>query len=191
VRWLAPLAVVVAACASTPPLLLGRPVTKPVAVLLRVSDDAANTDELGGTLGITEAVTGGLTERGVANQLYAADDDHPLTPRIEIWVLRWDPGERGVRAGLGGISLLVTPVALGTPLADGDYTVVCRVYREGEAQPALNRRYSGVIAGTDEDSSNSLGESVGRRILADAFDQTHQTHYTGATQGSRREPHTK
>jgi hypothetical protein len=151
------------ACASGPPRLAGQPIRKPLAVLVRVSADAAKTDELGGTAGIVDAVERGLAERGVRYQLFAADDDRPPAPRIEIWVQKWDAGDRGERLGVG--------VAFGLVglLAAGGYVVVLRVYRDGEAIPAVEETYRGSILGTDEDASISKGESVGEDILDDAF----------------------
>jgi hypothetical protein len=93
---------------------------------------------------LVEKVVEGLTERGVDNQLFAADDDHPPAPRIELWVEKWDIGDRGSRAGAGfafGV--------LGQAATAGGYSVVCRIYRDGDEAPAFVRRYSGAILGTD------------------------------------------
>jgi hypothetical protein len=152
------------ACASGPPKLAGQPIRRPIAVLVRVSAEAARTDELGGTAGIVDAVERGLAERGVRYQLFTADDDHPPAPRIEIWVQRWDAGDRGERTGVG-----IAFGVLGQLAAAGDYVVVLRVYRDGEARAAVQQTYQGSILGTDEDASLSKGESVGGVILDEVF----------------------
>jgi hypothetical protein len=152
------------ACASGPPKLVGQPITKPIAVLVRVSDEAAKTDELGGTAGVVEAVSNGLSERGVPNQIFAADDDNPPAPRIEIWVEKWDAGHRGERAGASFVFGVV-----GQAATAGGYAVVCRIYRSGETKPAFTRRYSGIILGTSETASADRGESVGEAILRDSL----------------------
>jgi hypothetical protein len=157
-------ALAVSGCASGPPKLAGQPLKKPLSVLVRVSAEAARTDDFGGTAGIVEKVEQGLDERGIVHQLYAADDDHPPAPRIEIWVQKWDAGDRGTRTGAG-----IAFGLIGQAIAAGGYFVVLRVYREGDVAPALERQFSGPILGTDEDASTSKGESVGSYVLDAAF----------------------
>jgi hypothetical protein len=88
----------------------------------------------------------------------------PPAPRIEIWVQRWDAGDRGERTGAG-----IAFGVLGQLAAAGGYVVVLRVYRDGETTPAVEQTYQGSILGTDEDASISEGESVGGSILKDVF----------------------
>ncbi|HET9930000.1 MAG TPA: hypothetical protein VFQ35_04900, partial [Polyangiaceae bacterium] len=61
-------------CVSKPNnLFLGQPVSTPMSVHLHVSADAGETDELGGTAALIEAVTHELDERGIQNRLYTSD----------------------------------------------------------------------------------------------------------------------
>jgi hypothetical protein len=110
---LAVVAVAASACASGPPKLLGQPIKRPIAVLVRVSDEAAKVDDLGATAALVETLTEGLAERGVKSDVFARDDDNPPTPRIEIWVEKWDPGDEARRAGFRATTLLVPLTSLG------------------------------------------------------------------------------
>ncbi len=172
------LALAAFACASRQaPALVGQPIKKPVAVLVRVSDEVAQTDDFGGTASLVETIERGLAERGVKTEIFAADDDNPPAPRIEIWVERWDDGSRGERATTA-LAAETTGVAvagiagggvIGSLATAGGYAVLCRIYREGETQPAYVHRYSGRIVGTEADVSADEGEDVGEAIVADAL----------------------
>jgi hypothetical protein len=171
------IAVAAASCAPRGKLkLVGQPVPREVAVLVRVSDDAAETDDLGGTAALVESMTDGLARRGVHSQIFAADGDHPPAPRIELWVEAWDTGDRSERAGAmvaaetAGAAMAVPGLGLvALFLEAGNYSVVCRVFlRDGEP-PALARRYTGSMATTDADTSVQEGEQLAWRILGDAF----------------------
>lgn len=171
------IALTAVACASREPVaLVGQPVRKPVAVLVRVSDEAAATDALGGTAALVDAVTQQLAERGVRSEIFAADGDNPPPPRIEIWVERWNDRSAATRAGtlLGTSAVAVASVAavgfgfvMIAPL--GEYSVWSRVFRKGETAPALVRHYSGAMGTTSGDASAREGESVGADIVADAL----------------------
>lgn len=156
-----------AACASGPPLLLGQPIKKEVAILVHVSKAAAHTDELGGTAAMVEALSNGLSERGVRNQVYAADDDHPGTPRIEIMVETFDLGDvEGRRVG-GAFGVIGTAVAMAE--GGGGYEVVVKFYRDGDEQPACQRKFTGEISATDMSAAADAGDSVGSSILSQAL----------------------
>ncbi|HEY6559089.1 MAG TPA: hypothetical protein VI072_17515 [Polyangiaceae bacterium] len=172
------LALAAFSCASRQaPTLVGQPIKKPVAVLVRVSDEVAQTDDFGGTASLVETIERGLAERGVESEIFAADDDNPPAPRIEIWVERWDAGDRGERAAMRLGTTTATAVAshiagggiIATVSTAGAYIVHCRIYREGETQPAYVHRYSGRIVGTEAEASADEGEDVGESIVADAF----------------------
>jgi hypothetical protein len=161
------IALVGAACASSPPLLLGQPIKKEVAILVHVSKAVAHTDELGGTAAMVEALSEGLSERGVRNQVYAADDDHPGTPRIEIVVEKFDPGDAESRRVGAAFGVIGSAAAMA---GDGSgYDVVVRFYRDGDAQPSCQRRFKGGIGGTDVSASSDAGDSVGSSILSQAL----------------------
>jgi hypothetical protein len=162
----------VAACASQPPLLLGQPIKKEVAVLLRVSKDTGG-DRFGGIAALAETVTGGLSEQGVANRLYASDDDHPGTPRIEIWVTRWGSGDESLRDAGGAIGVVMPLTGAVMRLAGGgEIELVVKVFREGDEAPACVRKY---VRSTDPDDAAgvvSTGEILGGRVLGDALRPT-------------------
>lgn len=151
-------------CASGPPALAGQPIRKPIAVLVRVSAEAAKTDELGGTAGIVDAVERELASRGIRHQVFAGTTI--ALPRRE--------SRSGCRDGMLGTGASVweraSSLALpGTwPLLEAT-SWCCGVYRNGEVTPALERSYAGSILGTDEDASLSEGESVGESIVDDAL----------------------
>ena len=107
---------------------------------------------------MVETLSSELAERGVQTQVFAADDDRPPAPRIEIWVERWkamDPDKRGVGYLFGIAGQLATA---------GEYSVVCKAFRRGDTAPAWIQRYQGSIIGIDEAASSSQGEAVGSRI---------------------------
>ena len=171
--------VVTSSCASqSAPKLVGQPIKKEVALLVRVSDAAAETDDLGGTAGLVDGVTESLGELRVENQVFAADDDHPPAPRIELWVERWDAGDRKERTGatlategIGTAGAVVPGLGVvGALFTAGGYSVLCKVYTKDGARPARVHRYSGMLIDSDPEVSARLGERVGRAIVADAFD---------------------
>lgn len=150
-------------CGASSKLLLGEPVRKELAVLVRVSKAASLADNAGGTEAIVDRVTNGLSERGIQNQIYAADDDHPKAPRIEIWVRSWNinggGAVEGATLGLGVAGQIATA---------GGYNVVARVYRDGAAKPC-EFEYSGTSFSNSDTASADKGDSVGGSILSDAF----------------------
>jgi hypothetical protein len=164
------LAMTLLGCATRPPMLRGQSIKKPIAVLLRVSEEVGETDDLGGTATLVDAVAGGLTDRGLQYQLFTAKDDNPPTPRIEIWVEKWDTGDRAKRAGATFMFGVVGQVATA-----GGYSVVCKIFRDGEVEPASVFGYSGSIMDTDESASTSNGSAVGNSIVGDAFKSTDAT----------------
>lgn len=152
-------------------LLLGQPVQKPVSVFLHVSKEAGETDELGGTAAVVEAVTKGLEERGIQSRLYTSDHDHPPTPRIEVWVEKWDPGNRGARSGASAAGVLVSPIAGAILHAglSGNFMVASRLFRDGDTEPSAVLGYAGSISSSSDTASIDKGTSVGSTIVDDAF----------------------
>lgn len=148
---------------------MGQPVRRPIAVVVRVSDQAAKTDDMGGTAALVETLTAGLEERGLRTQLFMREDDNPPGPRIEVNIEKWDPGDLQRRTG-AALATAVTPfggfAAIG---AAGAYSVLCTIVREGESRPALQRRYSSQMFGVTGSSSTNNGEMVANSILGDAF----------------------
>jgi hypothetical protein len=150
-------------------MIMGQPVKKEVAVLLRVLKDT-DGDQFGGIAAIAETVTDGLTKRGIANQLYAANDDHPGTPRIEIWVSKWTAGDSDLQT-TGRVVGGIVGAAIGGAGA-GEYKVSVKVYRQGDAEAVCVRRDSGSVDASDADGAASLGESIGKWILSVALSET-------------------
>jgi hypothetical protein len=157
------------ACASGPRLLMGQPIKKEVAVLLRVSNDASG-DQFGGIAAIAETVTDGLSKRGITNQLYAANDDHPGTPRIEILVTKWSGGDASLRDTGRSVGGLVGGAIAAA--GQGKYEVTVNIYRDGDAQPICTRKNSGSVDPDDAGFDVSLGESLGSWVLTIALTDT-------------------
>ena len=172
-------ALVTSSCASQPALkLLGQPVKKEVAVLVRPSDAAVESDVSGGMAGLVDGVTGELDERGMQSRVFAAKDEHPPAPRIELWIEQWDADDRTDQAvapvateaagqAVAGVPGLGLAGALATA---GEYSVVCRVYAKDGDPPVRAHRYTGMAFDTTPEDSPRQGERLGRRIVADAFD---------------------
>ncbi len=147
---------------------MGQPIKKEVAVLLRVENDTG--DEFGGIAAIAETITGGLTNRGIPNQLYAANDDHPGTPRIEVWVSKWTAGDYSAETTgrvVGGVVGAAIEEA-----AAGEYQVVVKIFREGDAYPVCVRKDSGSVDSSDAQGDVSLGETIGKWVLTVALRDT-------------------
>ncbi|HTQ03457.1 MAG TPA: hypothetical protein VMI54_06355 [Polyangiaceae bacterium] len=185
---LAPLGCVlpfVVACASGPRVIMGQPIKKQVAVLLHVTDGSG--DRFGGIAALADTVTDGLTKRGIDNQLYAADDDHPGTPRIEIWITRWGLGNADLRAagrGLAAASGIVGVVMQSAGAGEIEMTV--KIFREGDTAPACVRKHTGSADPDDPSSTVSAGEGLGSTVLSDALTETKTCHDVDAQGNPRR-----
>jgi hypothetical protein len=162
------------ACASGPPKLVGRPIRSEVAIFVKVSDEAARSDDMGAIASMVETLSTQLTEAGVRNQVYAAADDDPPAPRIDILVEKWAAPARDSR-GIGYVFGIAGQLATA-----GEYSVVCKIYTQDKGQPpALVRRYAGPVIGIDEGASASQGESVGSSIRRAALAEGHPTPSSG------------
>ena len=162
------------ACASGPPKLVGRPIRSEVAIFVKVSDEAARSDDMGGIASMVETLSTQLTEAGVRNQVYAAADDDPPAPRIEILVEKWGAPSRDSR-GIGYVFGIAGQLATA-----GEYFVVCKIYTQDDDRgPALVREYAGLVIGIDEGASASQGESVGSSIRRAALSERHSTPESG------------
>lgn len=163
------LGIVTAACASGPRLILGQPIRKEVAVVVHASKDT-DGDRFGGIGTLVETVTEGLTDRGIANQLYTADDDHPAAPRIEIWVSKWTDGNGGLRAAGRVVGVPAGAVGAAMQYAGyGQYEVTVRIFREGDVQPICARTHAGMVNPADAGDAVSTGEILGKWVLSDAL----------------------
>jgi hypothetical protein len=158
----------------------GQPIKKPVAVVLRVSDQAAQANDMGGIAAIVESVTQRLTEEGVEHQLYLEDDAAPPAPRIDIEVVIWHPGDEELRrqgavvgllgpfgmvgliAGAGGI--VMTSVSAGTAVVD------CQAYAEGATEPTYRARFHHGLDSLAVDGQQSVGDTIGDTIGRELFE---------------------
>ena len=139
-------------------------------MLVRVSKEAVHADKFGGIATIVEVVTEGLTKRGIPNQLYAADDDHPGTPRIEILVTKWGEGDAGLREAGQIVGGLVGAGLQGA--GEGDYEVIAKIYREGDAEPVCVHEHSGRVDPDDAAATVGVGDRVGSSILNEVLRET-------------------
>lgn len=139
---------------------------------VRVQKDAGG-DQFGGIATMVETVTEGLDERGIHNQVYAADDDHPGTPRIEILVTKWGEGDADLREGgraVGPFSGLVGAALQAA--GEGDYEVLVSIYREGDTTPTCVHKHAGRVNPDDADATARAGSTVGSSILREALRET-------------------
>lgn len=91
-EWVAILGLwLLSACGSSTKLL-GHPVRRPIAIVVRISDEVAKNDDGGAVASLVDAMLDGLHERGLDGQVYAAPDEHPPAPRIEVRVESVDTG---------------------------------------------------------------------------------------------------
>jgi hypothetical protein len=124
---------------------------------------------MGGTAALVETLIAGLEERGLRSQLFMHDADNPPGPRIEVSIETWDPGDQKRRTAAAAATVLVPLASFAQIGAEGKYSVLCTIVREGESQPAHQRRHSGLMFGITGSSSTSNGELVASSILGDAF----------------------
>jgi hypothetical protein len=173
---LAVVALLAVACGSSR-LLLGHPVTAPLSILVRVAPDVANNDDGGGIAAMADAMLEALRQRGIVATIYAAPDEHPPPPRIEVWVSGFDAGSSSARRG--GQMGAATGAAAGVPAiglagavvnlaGSGSLKVECLVYEEDNFDASYDHVYEYRILG-DEDAATNAGESLGEQIINDVF----------------------
>jgi hypothetical protein len=162
------------ACGGANQRLLGQPVPahQTVAVLVRTSPEVNEADTAGGVATLVETVTNGLHEHGIESQIYAANDDNPPPPRIELWVEFWHQRSQASRdtgasaAGVGaampiaGGAVSVVSLAMSGP---NKIIVNCRVFRGRETASAFEKRFQSIGLADDP---NGVAESVGNSILS-------------------------
>ncbi|MEP7051222.1 MAG: hypothetical protein ABJB12_12760 [Pseudomonadota bacterium] len=72
-------------CAATvSKSILGKPMRERMNILVRTSDEVNKTDNAGGVGQLVDTIFAGLREHGIDSQIYAAPDEHPHAPRIEL-----------------------------------------------------------------------------------------------------------
>jgi hypothetical protein len=176
-RWVAILGLWLTSACGSSTKLLGHPVHHPIAIVVRVSDEVANSDDGGAIASMVDAMLEGLRERGLEGQVYAAPDEHPPPPRIDIRVQTADPGSAGRRkggelttvAGALGRAPIVGLAGVAISLSGaGSVKIDCWVYEEGKSRPSFHDSYSRVLLG-DADAAASAGESLGNAIMSSVF----------------------
>jgi len=173
-------------CASRPIQFAGKPVKKPIAVVLRVSDQAAKANDMGGIAAIVDAVTDRLTEEGLAHRLYLEDGAAPEPPRVDIDVVLWNPGDeelrrQGTAVGLlgplslvgGGVGLAMTAASVGSVIVD------CQGYAEGATKPTYQARFQQHLVSLDVDGQQSAGSRIGARIGTELINGVSRQHPIG------------
>lgn len=139
---------------------------------LRVEKDTGG-DQFGGIATMVETVTQGLDDRGIRNQVYAADDDHPGTPRIEILVTKWGEGNADLRESGRAVGALGGFVGAALQAAgEGDYEVLVSIYRDGDTTPTCVHKHAGRVNPDDADATARTGSTVGSAILGEALRET-------------------
>lgn len=158
-------------CTQKPLKFAGGPVKKPIAVVLRVSDQAAAANDMGGIAAIVEAVTERLTDEGLQHQLYLGEGDAPPPPRVDIEVVLWNPGDeelrrQGTAVGLLGPLSFVGGVAGGVMSLAGAGSVVvdCQAYAEGSTKPTYQNRFQRSLVSVAVNAQQDVGEFIGNRI---------------------------
>jgi hypothetical protein len=164
-RLVSCLAIALSACAplpSSPSLLRGQPVKKPIGVMLQLSPEVRETDGSTGGDAIVNALTDELDERSLQWEYYSRSV--PPAPSIQISVEKWDAGDVDNRSGAAFLGGLIAQAALA-----GEYVVLCKIYRDGETEPAFEKRYQGAIMGTSDTASADTGSALGSTIAWAAF----------------------
>lgn len=158
--WVIAAWLVATACGSIQNKLVGQPVKKPVALLVRVSPEAAESDDPGAVASLVETLASGLEERGMQVEVFAADDDSPPAPRIEVYVREVDTGSLAARSAG---AMLTSGLVWG--LGTGDIVVDCKVFHPGKKKPALEERFKQRIGGVSQSAAGDAGASLGEDIL--------------------------
>ena len=162
--WLALVALCTGCAASVKQSVLGQPMRERMNILVRTSDEVNKTDDAGGVGQLVDTIYAGLREHGIDSQIYAAPDEHPHAPRIELHVQYWS--ERTAASHKFQAASMAVPI-LGAGMLFGSnnqIVVLCKVFlKEGE-QPAFTHRYSSASFG---DQPTGVAETVGNSILDD------------------------
>ena len=194
-RWAIILSLALTSACGSSAKLLGHPVHHPIAIVVRVSDDVANNDDGGAVASMVDAMLDGLRKRGLDGQVYAAPDEHPPAPRIEVRVGTADPGNSarrraGAVTAIGG-ALARAPVvgvagAIVSLSGAGSVRIECWVYEEGKSEPSFHDSYSRVLLGDNE--AASAGESLGNAIMNSVFRDSESSGAPGERSPPRSAP---
>jgi hypothetical protein len=148
--------------------VLCHPMRQRISVVVRTSKEVNKTDEAGGVGTLVDTVLAGLREHGIENDIYAAPDEHPHAPRIELHVLYWSQRSstshdfQAAGMGLAAVPVVGGIVSLGGLGSNNAIVVVCKVYLADDAPSAFAERFS---ASSMSDDATGVAETVGEEIV--------------------------
>lgn len=154
-----------AGCAATvDKSILGHPMRERMNILVRTSAEVNQADNAGGVGQLVDTIYAGLREHGIDSQIYAAPDEHPHAPRIELHVEYWS--ERTSASHQFQAAAMAVPAAGVGMLFGGSnkIVVVCNVFLKDDEPVVFTHRYSSSSLG---DEPTGVAESVGDAILKD------------------------
>ena len=158
------------ACGAASQKILGQPVKKPVAIVVRISQQVNIADEAGGVAELVEAVENGLKKQGLTSEVYTSSDDHPPPPRIELNVVYWSERSSTSRQ-LGAAAAIVPLVGLAGALTGPSNRMVvdCAVFLD-ETKRAFWQRFdvrAGLSFGDPDEAlaGSDAGALIVREIL--------------------------
>jgi hypothetical protein len=139
-----------------------------IHLVVRTSSEVNRTDEAGGVGTLVDTVLAGLREHGIESDIYAAPDEHPHAPRIELRVMYWS--QRGALSqdfraagmGLAPIPIVGGIVSLGALGSNNAIVVVCKVFLVDNAPSAFSERFSST---SFADDATGVAETVGEQIV--------------------------
>ena len=144
--------------------VLGQPMRERMNILVRTSDEVNKADNAGGVGQLVDTIYAGLRKHGIESQVYAAPDEHPHAPRIELHVKYWS--ERTSTSHELQAAGMVVPGASVAALfgSNNSIVVVCKVFLKDGESVAFSQRYS---SSSLSDDATGVAETVGEEILDD------------------------
>ncbi|HEX3851722.1 MAG TPA: hypothetical protein VHW01_12195 [Polyangiaceae bacterium] len=141
--------------------VLGHPMRQRINLVVRTSTEVNKTDDAGGVGTLVDTVLAGLREHGIESDIYAAPDEHPHAPRIELQVLYWSQRST-LSHDLEAAGWVVPIVSLGALGSNNAMVVVCRVFLADGAPSVFKERFS---ASSIADDPTGVAETVGEEIV--------------------------
>lgn len=149
------------ACAG-PQKLMGQPLHQRVAIVVRISEEVNQADHAGGVAELVETIQEGLKKQGIDSQVYAAPDEHPPPPRIELNVVYWSERSQESRE-LSAAGAVVWPLGIaGAAVGPANSMVVdCAVVLDASERRLFWQRFrGGGLGGYDEASAGGRAGSL-------------------------------
>ena len=162
--WL-PLAALCVGCSATvSKSILGQPMRERMNILVRTSDEVNKADNAGGVGQLVDTIYAGLRAHGIDSQIYAAPDEHPHAPRLELHVQYWS--ERSSTSHDLQAAGMVVPIAgVGVLFGSSNQiVVVCKVFLKDGEHSVFTHRYS---SSSLSDDATGVAETVADGILDD------------------------